>query len=71
MIKVVTGLYDTRLVLVLKSMKNEVVMELTSATFDRRDLAMKPITNPILKYPTIMVKDKIYFKNRENFCLLQ
>lgn len=64
-IKVVTRLCDTRPLPVLNSMKNEVVMKLTRDTFDRRDLATNPITNPAMKYVAIMIGHKIYFTNRE------
>lgn len=65
-IKVVSRICDTRPVHMLKSVKNEVVMELTSATYDRRALTTKPITNPTIKYATIIIGHKIYFTNREN-----
>lgn len=52
-IRVVIRLCDTRPVLVSKSVKNELVMELTGATFDRRALATKPITNPTMKYDVL------------------
>lgn len=65
-IKVVIRLYDTRPVPILKYVKNEVVMELTGATYDKRNLATKPITNHAMKHAEIMMGHKIYFTNREN-----
>lgn len=65
----INGLWDKGIVPMLKYLKNEVVMEPTRETYDKRALAMKTITNQAVKYTTMMMRHKIYFRNRENFVL--
>jgi hypothetical protein len=59
MIKFVTRIYDIGAVLVLKYVNNEVVMKLASAIFGGRALTTKPISNPIVRYASIMIGHKI------------
>lgn len=51
----------------LKYIKNEVVMENTRATYDKRALKVIPIKNPIVRYAAMVIGYKVYFKNRDNF----
>jgi hypothetical protein len=62
-IQVVTSLCDIGPVLVLRIVKNYVVMKLTGATFHGRDLTTKPISNLSIKYIFALIGQKIYFTN--------
>lgn len=66
-VRVITRLCSTRLVLALKSMKNEVVMWLTSTKYDKRALIVKDIVDLAIKYATMMIGYRIYFTKGENF----
>lgn len=65
-IREATRLCSTKPSPILKLVKNEVVMELIGAQYDRRALTIKDITNPRMKYVAMMIGYKIYFSNREN-----
>lgn len=42
-------------------------MKLTRATFNKRSLTTKPISNPTMRYVAIMIRHKIYFTNQGNY----
>lgn len=69
-IKAATSFCDIGPIILLKSLKNEVVKELIGATFDIRALATKTITNLSVNYALIMIGIKIYFTNRDNLLLI-
>lgn len=66
-IRVVAGLFSVDHVPTLKSMKNEVVMKLTGAKFDKRALTVKEFENPTMKFISMMIGYKIFFTHRENY----
>lgn len=65
-IRVVTSFCSTGPILVLKFVKNEIVMDQTGVKYDKRSLTTKDIRNPKIKYALIMIGCKLYFTNREN-----
>lgn len=42
------------------------VIELTGATYNKKNLVVNPIRNPIVRYATMLIGYKIYFTNRDN-----
>lgn len=51
----VTGLFSTRPFPVLKSIKNEVVMERKGATYDKRALVVNTIRNLVVRNAAMMI----------------
>lgn len=64
--RAIIGLSDSGEILKLKFAKNKIVMDLISATFDKISFVIDNVCNPTVKYLSMMVINKIYFKNREN-----
>lgn len=54
-IREVIGLCSTGPVLVVGPIKNEVVMELIGATYDKRAFTINNIRNPVVKYAIMMI----------------
>jgi len=65
-IKVVTGLHSSKGLPVLKSVKNQTVSEATRSKFDKRAMTIEDITNPDIKFASMIIGYKIYHSSREN-----
>lgn len=50
----------------MKVVNNEMVMNLTSAKFNKHDLTVKDIDDTIVKYASMMIAYKIHYTNIEN-----
>jgi len=65
-IRAITGLHSSGGLPVLKSVKNQTVSDATRSKFDKRAMTVEDITEPDVKFASMIIGYKIYHSSREN-----